>query len=41
MNDINTLVETLQKYNAAYRGGSQLVSDHEYDRLVESVAVSW
>jgi len=37
MNDINTLVETLQKYNAAYRGGSQLVSDHEYDRLVESL----
>ncbi|MBW1812572.1 MAG: DNA ligase, partial [Deltaproteobacteria bacterium] len=37
MNDINTLVETLQKYNDAYRGGSQLVSDHEYDRLVESL----
>jgi len=37
MNDINTLVENLQKYNDAYRSGNRLVSDHEYDRLVESL----
>ena len=37
MNDISTLVETLKRYNEAYRNGKHLVSDHEYDRLVESL----
>ena len=32
---LQTLVETLEKYNAAYRSGKPLVSDSEYDRLVE------
>ncbi len=37
MNDVKTLVETLQKYNDAYRSGTPLVSDHEYDSLVEEL----
>ena len=40
MNDIKELVEILQKYNDAYRSGNPLVSDHEYDRLVESLRQS-
>ncbi|MFA6809871.1 MAG: BRCT domain-containing protein [Desulfoplanes sp.] len=34
---INTLTQQLQKYNAAYRAGHPLVSDEEYDNLVESL----
>jgi len=37
MDDIQTLVDTLQTYNDAYRNGKPLVSDQEYDRLVESL----
>ena len=35
--DINSLFETLRKYNDAYRSGTPLVSDHTYDRLVEQL----
>jgi len=31
------LVEKLKRYNEAYRGGSSLISDFEYDRLVEEL----
>jgi len=34
MESIKTLVESLKKYNRAYRSGKPLVSDLEYDRLV-------
>lgn len=37
MDEINTLVEALEKYNDAYRSGHPLVSDHEYDGLVETL----
>ena len=37
MEDIEALVETLQKYNEAYRSGRSLISDHEYDILVEKL----
>ncbi len=35
MEDVETLVKTLIRYNEAYRSGDPLVSDLEYDRLVE------
>lgn len=35
--NIEDLVETLKKYNAAYRSGKPLISDQEYDRLVEKL----
>ncbi|WP_462324500.1 BRCT domain-containing protein [Desulfoplanes sp.] len=34
---IDILVKRLEKYNGAYRAGSPLVSDEEYDSLVESL----
>ena len=37
MEDIETLVEILKKYNEAYRKGTPLVSDFEYDRLLEKL----
>ncbi len=37
MEDIEALVETLKRYNEAYRSGRPLVSDHEYDSLVEKL----
>ncbi|MDY6789839.1 MAG: BRCT domain-containing protein [Thermodesulfobacteriota bacterium] len=37
MENIETLVKTLKEYNEAYRSGKPLVSDHEYDRLVEKL----
>ena len=36
--EISTLVETLEKYNQAYRSGRPVVSDSEYDALVEELA---
>ncbi|MEK6194756.1 MAG: DNA ligase [Deltaproteobacteria bacterium] len=35
MDDIERLVRRLEECNAAYRSGNPLVSDHEYDGLVE------
>ncbi len=35
--DINELVDTLEKYNAAYRAGTPVVSDNEYDKLVQKL----
>ena len=35
--DIASLVDALKKYNAAYRGGRPIISDHEYDRLIEQL----
>jgi len=32
-----TLLETLIRYNEAYRRGTPLVSDHEYDRLLDEL----
>ena len=37
MEHIKTLVESLKKYNEAYRSGKPLVSDLEYDGLVEKL----
>ena len=37
MDDIAKLVAALEKYNAAYRRGAPLVSDTEYDQLVEKL----
>lgn len=37
MDDISQLAEQLEKYNKAYRSGDPLVSDIEYDRLVEKL----
>ena len=37
MEDIEALVEILKKYNEAYRKGKPLVSDLEYDRLLEKL----
>ena len=37
MKNIETLVKSLKKYNKAYRSGNPLVSDHEYDSLVENL----
>ena len=37
MDDITQLAEQLEKYNKAYRSGEPLVSDLEYDRLVEKL----
>lgn len=37
MKNIETLVQSLKKYNEAYRGGNPLVRDHEYDSLVENL----
>ncbi|MBU4286824.1 MAG: DNA ligase, partial [Proteobacteria bacterium] len=37
MEDIEALVEILKKYNEAYRKGKLLVSDQEYDRLLEKL----
>jgi len=37
MKNIETLVKSLKKYNEAYRSGKPLVSDHEYDSLVEKL----
>ncbi|MBW1895206.1 MAG: DNA ligase [Deltaproteobacteria bacterium] len=37
METIDGLVEKLKRYNEAYRGGSPLISDFEYDRLVEEL----
>jgi DNA ligase (NAD+) len=34
---VKQLVEQLKRYNAAYRSGSPLVSDHAYDVLVEKL----
>ncbi|MBW1894408.1 MAG: DNA ligase, partial [Deltaproteobacteria bacterium] len=31
------LLETLIRYNEAYRRGAPLVSDHEYDRLLDEL----
>lgn len=36
--DIGTLVDALEKYNRAYRSGSPLVGDAEYDVLIERLA---
>ena len=35
--DMEALVQRLEQYNAAYRSGSPLVSDAEYDRFVEQL----
>jgi DNA ligase (NAD+) len=37
MEHIETLVESLKKYNEAYRNGKPLISDLEYDNLVEKL----
>lgn len=37
MEEIERLVKTLKKYNKAYRSGNPLVSDHEYDSLVQKL----
>lgn len=37
MENIETLVKSLKKYNEAYRSGKPLVSDHEYDSLIEKL----
>ena len=37
MDDVAKLVADLERYNAAYRSGSPLVSDNEYDQLVEQL----
>jgi len=37
MKNIETLVKSLKKYNEAYRSGNPLVSDNEYDSLVEKL----
>ncbi|MBT8351275.1 MAG: DNA ligase, partial [Deltaproteobacteria bacterium] len=37
MEPIKTLVESLKKYNKAYRSGKPLISDLEYDGLVEKL----
>jgi len=37
MKNIETLVKSLKKYNEAYRSGKPLVSDQEYDSLVEKL----
>jgi len=37
MKNIETLVKSLTKYNEAYRSGKPLVSDNEYDSLVEKL----
>lgn len=37
MKEIEKLVEILKKYNDAYRSGKPLVSDHEYDSLIEEL----
>ena len=37
MKNTETLVKSLKKYNEAYRNGKPLVSDHEYDSLVEKL----
>ncbi|HUT43686.1 MAG TPA: BRCT domain-containing protein, partial [Desulfobacterales bacterium] len=37
MEHIETLVKSLKKYNKAYRSGKPLVSDREYDSLVEKL----
>ncbi len=38
MDRIKELVEKLSRFNEAYRNGESLVSDDEYDRLVEELA---
>jgi len=38
MGRIKELVETLTRFNEAYRNGKPIVSDHEYDRFVEELA---
>jgi len=35
MENIEALAEILKKYNEAYRKGKPLVSDLEYDRLLD------
>lgn len=37
MKDIEILAERLEEYNRAYRRGEPIVSDREYDRLVEEL----
>jgi DNA ligase (NAD+) len=37
ISSIDILVQRLETYNAAYRAGTPLVSDEEYDNLVESL----
>jgi len=37
MEEIELLVETLKSYNEAYRSGKPLISDHEYDSLVQKL----
>lgn len=39
MKEIEQLVALLESYNRAYRGGKPLVSDAEYDQLVEKLRV--
>jgi DNA ligase (NAD+) len=35
--DIASLVDALKRYNAAYRSGRPIISDHKYDDLVEQL----
>jgi len=35
MDSVEKLVSALEKYNQAYRAGEPLISDHQYDELVE------
>ncbi len=37
MNEIEQLVSQLEKYNRAYRDGKPLISDAEYDKMVEKL----
>jgi len=37
MKKTEPLVKSLKKYNEAYRSGNPLVSDHEYDNLVQKL----
>ena len=37
MENIDSLVKILKKYNKAYRNGKPLVSDLEYDRIIEKL----
>ena len=37
MNSIEKLVKKLEESNAAYRSGTPMISDREYDQLVEKL----
>ena len=37
MDSVAQLVSELEKYNQAYRAGAPLISDQEYDQLVEQL----